>query len=61
MGRDNLETVHGSQNVVFGKSGLGYKHGKKNNVKKLSNFFVPAKTKYGSFNSYKYVHSISYF
>ena len=43
MGRTNLETVLESQNVVFGKSGLGYKPGKKNNVKKLSSLFVPAK------------------
>jgi len=61
MGRANLETDLGSQNYVFGKSGLGYKPGKKNNVKKLSSFFVPTKTKYVSFNNYKNIHFISCF
>jgi len=35
----NLETVLGSQKDMFGRIGLGYKVGKKNNVKKLSSFF----------------------
>jgi len=56
-----LKIELGSQNVVFGKSGLGYKPRKKNNVKKLSSFSIPAKTKYVSFNSSKHVHSISCF
>ena len=38
-GRENLETLLGSQNVVFNKNGLGYNPGMKNNVKKLSSFF----------------------
>jgi len=42
MGKDNLETLLGSQNVVFNKNGIGYNPGKKNNVKKLSSFFVPS-------------------
>jgi len=43
-GRENLETVLGSQNVAFNKNGLGYNPGRKNNVKKPSSFFVPLKT-----------------
>jgi len=42
MGRANLETRLGSQNALFGKICLGYKPRKKNNVKKLSSFFVHA-------------------
>ena len=38
-GRENLETLLGSQNVVFNKNGLGYYPEMKSNVKKLSNFF----------------------
>jgi len=34
-GRDNLEVLLGSQNVVFNKNGIGYNSGKTNNVKKL--------------------------
>jgi len=52
--RANLE-------IVFDKSGLGYKPEKKKNVKKLSSFFAPTKTKYVSFNSSKNMHSISCF
>jgi len=59
MGRTNLETALGSQNVVFSKHGLWYKYGKKNNVKKLSSFFVPTKTKYSFCNSVKPVHLVS--
>ena len=47
-GRENLETLLGSQNAVFNKNGLGYNPGMKNNVKKLSSFFVPSKTGFSS-------------
>ena len=60
-GRENLETLLGSQNVVFNKNGLGYNFGKKNNVKNLSIFFVPSKTGYSSFNSSNTMHSVSCF
>ena len=43
-GRDNLESLLGSQNVVFNKNGIGYNPGKKNNVKKLSSFFAVSYT-----------------
>jgi len=49
-GRDNLKSLLGSQNDVFNKNGIGYNPGKKNNVKMLSSFFVPAKTSFSSFN-----------
>jgi len=52
-GRDNLEPLLGSQNVVFNKNGIGYNPGKVNNVRKLSSFFVPAKTSFSSFNNGK--------
>jgi len=43
MSKSNLEIVLDSQNAVFGKSCLGYKPRKNNNVKKLSSFFfIPA-------------------
>ena len=47
-GRENLEILLGSQNVVFNKNGLGYNPGMKSNVKKLSSFFVPSKTGFAS-------------
>ena len=50
-GRENIETLLGSQNAVFNKNGLGYNPEIKNNVKKLSSFFVPSKTGFSSFNS----------
>ncbi|XP_068466509.1 uncharacterized protein [Phaseolus vulgaris] len=53
LGRDNLETLLGSQNVVFNKNGIGYNPGKENNVKKMSSFFVPSKTSFSSFNNGK--------
>ena len=43
-GRENLESLLGSQNVVFNKNGIGYNLGNVTNVKKLSCFFVPAKS-----------------
>jgi len=52
-GRDNLESLLGSQNAVFNKNGIGYNPGNITNVKKLSSFFVPAKTGFSSFNSGK--------
>ncbi|XP_068487095.1 uncharacterized protein [Phaseolus vulgaris] len=44
LGRENLESLRGSQNVVFNKNGIGYNPGNVTNVKKLSSFFVPAKS-----------------
>jgi len=52
-GRENLETLLVSQNVVFNKNGIGYNPGRKNNVKKLSSFFVPARTSFSSFSNLK--------
>jgi len=49
--RENLETLLGSKNDVFNKNRLGYNPGRKNNVKKLSSFFVPSKIGYSSFSS----------
>ena len=60
-GRDNLETLLGSQNVVFNKNGIGYNLGKRNNVKKLSSFFVPSKTSFSSFNNGKKVYPVTCF
>ena len=60
-GRDNLETLLGSQNAVFNKNGIGYNLGKKNNVKKLSSFFVPSKTSFSSFSSGKKVYPVTCF
>jgi len=60
-GRDNLESLLGSQNAVFNKNGIGYNPGKVNNVKKLSSFFVPAKTSFSSFNSGKKAYPITCF
>jgi len=59
--RENLETLLGSQNVVFNKNGLGYNHGINNNVKKLSSFFVPSKIGFSSFNSSNTMHTASCF
>jgi len=42
-GRENIESLLGSQNAVFNKNGIGYNLGNVTNVKKLSSFFVPAK------------------
>jgi len=41
-GRENLESLLGSQNAVFNKNGIGYNPENVTNVKKLSSFFVPA-------------------
>ena len=60
-GRDNLESLIGSQNDVFNKNGIGYNPGKVNNVKKLSSFFVPTKTRFSSFNSGKKAYPITCF
>jgi len=60
-GRENLETLLGSQNDVFNKNGLGYNLGIKKNVKKLSSFFVPSKTGFSSFNSSNTLHTASCF
>jgi len=60
-GRENLETLLGSQNAVFNKNGLGYNPGIKNNVKKLSSFFVPSKIGFSSFNSSNSMHTTSCF
>jgi len=60
-GRENLETLLGSQNVVFNTNGLGYNPGIKNNVKKLSSFFVPSKIGFSSFNNSNTMHTASCF
>jgi len=52
-GRENLETILGSQNVFFNENGLSYNPERKNNVKKLSSLFVPARTGFSSFSSVK--------
>jgi len=57
-GRENLETQFGSQNAFFNKNGIGYNPGRKKNVKKLSSFFVLAKTGFSSFNSFKSILSL---
>ncbi|XP_068498204.1 MAR-binding filament-like protein 1 [Phaseolus vulgaris] len=58
-GRENLETLLGSQNSVFNKNGLGYNSGMKKNVKKLSSFFVPSKTGFSSLNNSNIMHTAS--
>jgi len=60
-GRENLESLRGSQNVVFNKNGIGYNPGNVTNVKKLSSFFVPAKSGFSAFNSGKKASHITYF
>jgi len=60
-GRENLETLLGSQNAVFNKNGLGYNPRMKNNVKKLSRFFVPSKTGFSSFSCSKTMHTATCF
>ena len=50
-GRENLESLLGSQNDVFKKNGIGHNPGNVTNVKKLSSFFVPAKSGFSAFNS----------
>ena len=60
-GRENLETLLGSQNAVFNKNGLGYNFEMKSNVKKLSSFFVPSKTGFSSFSCSKAMHTATCF
>ena len=60
-GRENLETLLGSQNAVFNKNGLGYNPGMKNNVKKMSSFFVPSKIGFSSFSYSKTMHTATCF
>ena len=60
-GRENLETLVGSQNAIFNKNGLGYNPGIKSNVKKMSSFFVPSKIGFSSFNSSNTMHTTSCF
>jgi len=60
-GRENLESLLGSQNVVFNKNGLGYTPGNVTNVKKLSRFFVPAKLVFSAFNSGKKASHVTCF
>ena len=60
-GRENLETLHGSEIFFFNKNDLGYNPGTKNNVKKLSSLFVPSKTSFSSFNSSNTMHIASCF
>ena len=60
-GRENLESLLGSQNVVFNKNGIGYNPGNVTNVKKFSSFFVPAKSIFSSFNSGKMASHVTCF
>jgi len=60
-GRENLESLLGSQNVVFNKNGIGYNTENVTNVKKLSSFFVPAKSGFSSFNSGKKASHVTCF
>jgi len=60
-GRENLESLLGSQNVVFNKNGIGYNPGNVTNVKKLSSFFVPAKSGFSAFNSDKKASHVTCF
>ncbi|XP_068504514.1 uncharacterized protein [Phaseolus vulgaris] len=53
LGRENLESLLGSQNAVFNKNGIGYNPGNVTNVKRLPSFFVPAKSGFSFFNSGK--------
>ena len=59
--RENLEPFLGSQNAVFNKNGLGYTPGNVTNVKKLSSFFVPAKSGFSAFNSGKKASHVTCF
>jgi len=60
-GRENLESLLGSKNVVFNKNGLGYIPRNATNVKKLSSFFVPAKSGFSAFNSGKKASHVTCF
>jgi len=60
-GRENLESLIGSQNAIFNKNGLGYTPGNVTNVKKLSSFFVPAKSRFSAFNSGKKASHVTCF
>ena len=60
-GRENLESLLGSQNAFFNKNGIGYNPGNVTNVKKLSSFFVPAKSGFSAFNSGKKASHVTYF
>ena len=60
-GRENLESLLGSQNVVFNKNGIAYNPGNVINDKKLSSFFVPAKSGFSAFNSGKKASHVTCF
>ena len=60
-GRKKLESLLDSQNVVFNKNGIGYNPGNVTNVKKLSSFFVPAKSGFSAFNSGKKASHVTCF
>jgi len=60
-GRKKLESLLDSQNVVFNKNGIGYNPGNVTNVKKLSSFFVPAKSGFSTFNSGKKASHVTCF
>jgi len=60
-GREILESFLGSQNVVFNKNGIGYNLGNVTNVKKLSSFFVSAKSGFSAFNSGKKASHVTCF
>ena len=59
--RENLESLLGSYNFVFNKNGIGYNPGNVTNAKKLSSFFVPAKSSFSAFNSGKKASHVTYF
>ena len=56
-GRENLEKLLRSQNVVFNKNGIGYNPRRKNNVKKLSSLAFHAKTKQKNYKEEKKTRS----
>jgi len=60
-GRENLESLIGSQNDVFNKNGIGYNPGNVTNVKKLSCFFIPSKICFSSFNNGKKASHVTCF
>jgi len=60
-GRENLESLCGSHNAIFNKNGIGYNPENITNVKKLSSFFVPAKSGFSSFNSGKKASHVTCF
>jgi len=60
-GRKNLETLLGSQNVVFNKKWARILSWNKEQYEKVVQFFVPSKTGFSSFNSSNTMHTASFF